>query len=111
MTLALDRPRAWGLENRAQPQTTLDEQFVQGFAEANLVVSVEADDGRFFATTDVIPMYGEGDSPDAAFFDLLASMENLRRELTPNRARLSPELAEQLRRLEAMRLVGTAPLF
>jgi hypothetical protein len=66
------------------------------------VASIVEEYGRFFATTDLLPMYGEGDSPNAAFLDLLASMDNLRRELQRGRGHLSPELAEQLRRLEAL---------
>lgn len=106
MTLAIDRPTTFGgsLLNRAHPRTVVDEHVAHGFAQPNLVVSIVEDDGRFFATTDVLPMYGEGESLNSAVHDLLASMSHLRRELEGGRSHLSPELAEQLHRLEALNI-------
>lgn len=104
MTLAIDRPRVWGgsLKNHAQARTVSDQHVAHGFAQPNLVVSIVEDGGRFFAITGLLPMYGEGDSLNTAVRDLLASMGNLRHELERGRGHLSPELAEQLRRLEAL---------
>lgn len=106
MTLA-ERPRTRTLESATEHQSVREQTFAGGYANAEFVVTVEYEDGRFVATTDVLPMYGEGDSQNAALMDLLASMESLREQLRQGTGHLSPELAEQLARLEALGIATT----
>lgn len=102
MTLVIDRPKVSHVENHAEARTVTDPHVAHGFAQANLVVSIVIEDGRFLAATGLLPMYGEGDTMNAAVRDLLVSMGHLRHQLERGRGHLSPELAEQLRRLEAL---------